>query len=145
MIWLQSCLKHSPSSKGVPSGLKFKQHYYSRQKQENTSTNLNTSNIAIKKSSTHPKMTAFHTIILFSEGAPLTPAGGSSCSLTQSDTHERRLMCPLLYTFLNCLQVSISLQVFMVSEDALDRSLRVSGVMTDGRLSRGLSSHQGPH
>lgn len=30
---------------------------------------------------THPKMTAFHTMMLFSEGAPLTPAGGSSCSL----------------------------------------------------------------
>lgn len=29
----------------------------------------------------YPKMTAFQTIILFSEGAPLTPAGGSSCSL----------------------------------------------------------------
>lgn len=27
-------------------------------------------------------MTAFHTMILFSDGAPLTPAGGSSCSLT---------------------------------------------------------------
>lgn len=26
-------------------------------------------------------MTAFHTMMLFSEGAPLTPAGGSSCSL----------------------------------------------------------------
>lgn len=26
-------------------------------------------------------MTAFHTMILFSDGAPLTPAGGSSCSL----------------------------------------------------------------
>lgn len=31
---------------------------------------------------TYPKMTAFHTMILFSDGAPLTPAGGSSCSLT---------------------------------------------------------------
>lgn len=30
---------------------------------------------------TYPKMTAFHTMILFSDGAPLTPAGGSSCSL----------------------------------------------------------------
>lgn len=30
---------------------------------------------------THPKMTAFQTIMLFSDGAPLTPAGGSSCNL----------------------------------------------------------------
>lgn len=29
----------------------------------------------------YPKMTAFQTIMLFSDGAPLTPAGGSSCSL----------------------------------------------------------------
>lgn len=29
-------------------------------------------------------MTAFHTMILFSDGAPLTPAGGSSCSLTDT-------------------------------------------------------------
>lgn len=29
----------------------------------------------------YPKMTAFHTMILFSDGAPLTPAGGSSCRL----------------------------------------------------------------
>lgn len=29
----------------------------------------------------YPNMTAFHTMILFSDGAPLTPAGGSSCSL----------------------------------------------------------------
>lgn len=30
---------------------------------------------------THPKMTAFQTMMLFSDGAPLTPAGGSSCNL----------------------------------------------------------------
>jgi len=30
---------------------------------------------------TYPKITAFHSIILLSVGAPLTPAGGSSCSL----------------------------------------------------------------
>lgn len=35
---------------------------------------------------THPKMTAFHTMMLFSEGAPLTPAGGSSCSLRGTGT-----------------------------------------------------------
>lgn len=29
-------------------------------------------------------MTAFQTIILFSDGAPLTPAGGSSCSLNEN-------------------------------------------------------------
>lgn len=29
-------------------------------------------------SSTYPNITAFHTMILFSDGAPLTPAGGSS-------------------------------------------------------------------
>ena len=27
-----------------------------------------------------PKMTAFHCIMLLSHGAPLTPAGGSSCN-----------------------------------------------------------------
>lgn len=32
-------------------------------------------------------MTAFHTIILFSDGAPLTPAGGSSCSLILEELH----------------------------------------------------------
>lgn len=31
--------------------------------------------------STYPNITAFHTMILFSDGAPLTPAGGSSWSL----------------------------------------------------------------
>ena len=30
---------------------------------------------------THPNMTAFHSIILLSVGAPLTPAGGSCCNL----------------------------------------------------------------
>ena len=30
---------------------------------------------------THPNMTEFHSIMLFSVGAPLTPAGGSSCNL----------------------------------------------------------------
>lgn len=34
-------------------------------------------------------MTAFHTIILFSDGAPLTPAGGSSCSL-YNDNNESK-------------------------------------------------------
>ena len=29
----------------------------------------------------YPNMTAFHIIILLSVGAPLTPAGGSSCNL----------------------------------------------------------------
>lgn len=33
----------------------------------------------------YPNMTAFHTMILFSDGAPLTPAGGSSCSLHDKD------------------------------------------------------------
>ena len=33
-----------------------------------------------------PKMTAFHCIMLLSHGAPLTPAGGSSCnSLLKGD------------------------------------------------------------
>ena len=31
-----------------------------------------------------PKMTAFHNMMLFSPGAPETPAGGSSCSLLKS-------------------------------------------------------------
>ena len=31
-----------------------------------------------------PNITAFHCIILFSPGAPLTPSGGSSCSLLKS-------------------------------------------------------------
>ena len=30
---------------------------------------------------TYPNMTAFHNIMLLSVGAPLTPAGGSSCNL----------------------------------------------------------------
>ena len=33
---------------------------------------------------TYPNITAFQTIILFSDGAPLTPAGGSSCNLDLS-------------------------------------------------------------
>lgn len=33
---------------------------------------------------TYPNMTAFQSIILFSVGAPLTPAGGSSCNLLRS-------------------------------------------------------------
>ena len=36
------------------------------------------------KSTSYPNMTAFHSIILFSVGAPLTPAGGSSCNLKKS-------------------------------------------------------------
>lgn len=35
-------------------------------------------------------MTAFHTIILFSDGAPLTPAGGSSCSLYNKNYERKR-------------------------------------------------------
>lgn len=35
---------------------------------------------------THPKMTAFQTIMLLSVGAPLTPAGGSSCNLQSLET-----------------------------------------------------------
>lgn len=35
-------------------------------------------------------MTAFHTMILFSDGAPLTPAGGSSCSLI--DTRKTQVI-----------------------------------------------------
>ncbi len=31
--------------------------------------------------SSHPNITAFHIMMLFSDGAPLTPAGGSSWSL----------------------------------------------------------------
>lgn len=37
--------------------------------------------LAMPGPQTHPKMTAFQTIMLFSDGAPLTPAGGSSCNL----------------------------------------------------------------
>lgn len=37
-----------------------------------------------------PKMTAFQTIMLFSDGAPLTPAGGSSCNLLKSLMRRRR-------------------------------------------------------
>lgn len=33
---------------------------------------------------TYPKMTAFHSIILLSTGAPLIPAGGSCCNLLKS-------------------------------------------------------------
>lgn len=33
---------------------------------------------------THPNITAFHSIILLSWGAPLIPAGGSCCSLLKS-------------------------------------------------------------
>lgn len=41
--------------------------------------------IAVKKvNGTNPKMTAFQTIMLFSDGAPLTPAGGSSWRLKTS-------------------------------------------------------------
>lgn len=36
----------------------------------------------------YPNMTAFHTMMLFSEGAPLTPAGGSSCSLDKEIKNE---------------------------------------------------------
>ena len=36
------------------------------------------------KSTSYPNMTAFYSIILFSVGAPLTPAGGSSCNLKKS-------------------------------------------------------------
>lgn len=39
-------------------------------------------------------MTAFHTMILFSDGAPLTPAGGSSCSLT--DTVKAQVILDIL-------------------------------------------------
>ena len=35
-------------------------------------------------------MTAFHNIMLFSPGAPLTPAGGSSCSLLKSRMRRLR-------------------------------------------------------
>lgn len=32
----------------------------------------------------YPKITAFHNNILFSVGAPLTPAGGSVCNLKEN-------------------------------------------------------------
>lgn len=38
----------------------------------------------------YPNMTAFHTMILFSDGAPLTPTGGSSCSLYNKK--ERKIL-----------------------------------------------------
>lgn len=44
--------------------------------------------------STYPKMTAFHTMMLFSDGAPLTPAGGSSCNLRAQGTLMRRTHYP---------------------------------------------------
>lgn len=34
-----------------------------------------------KSKRNYPNITAFHNMILFSVGAPLTPAGGSSCNL----------------------------------------------------------------
>lgn len=37
-------------------------------------------NFIVTKNS-YPNITAFHCIILFSDGAPLTPTGGSSCNL----------------------------------------------------------------
>lgn len=37
---------------------------------------------------THPKITAFQSIMLFSDGAPLTPVGGSSWSL--GETRKRK-------------------------------------------------------
>lgn len=45
------------------------------------------SSIMMLNNFTYPKMTAFQTMILFSDGAPLTPAGGSSCSLTHIATN----------------------------------------------------------
>lgn len=43
---------------------------------------------------THPKMTAFQTMMLFSDGAPLTPAGGSSCNLQGNNTGTSRYPAP---------------------------------------------------
>lgn len=37
------------------------------------------------KRATHPKITAFQSMILFSDGAPLTPVGGSSWSLHRTN------------------------------------------------------------
>ena len=40
----------------------------------------------MKKREGNPKMTAFHTMISSSQGAPLTPAGGSSWTLERGRT-----------------------------------------------------------
>lgn len=43
-----------------------------------------------KKIKTHPNITACHSMILLSVGAPETPAGGSSCSFLKSLNKRRR-------------------------------------------------------
>lgn len=53
---------------------------------EQENTNGNNMHQAVNQNTntkTHPNMTAFHIIMLFSVGAALTPAGGSCCSLKQ--------------------------------------------------------------
>lgn len=49
-----------------------------------------------------PKMTAFHTMMLFSDGAPLTPAGGSSCSLLKSLMRRRLAGVDICYRKPDC-------------------------------------------
>lgn len=39
----------------------------------------------------YPNITAFHCIILFSDGAPLTPTGGSSCNLEITNIEQQAL------------------------------------------------------
>lgn len=75
---------HLPSSKGVPSGLEEEKQSTALprwQPDSNPPAAERPPRPPPPSLSTHPKMTAFHTMMLFSEGAPLTPAGGSSCSL----------------------------------------------------------------
>jgi len=77
----QACPQpHSPSSKGVPSGLEEGRSRAERYPGQPSSDPPPPPGPP-PAPPTHPKMTAFHTMMLFSEGAPLTPAGGSSCSL----------------------------------------------------------------
>ena len=53
---------------------------------------------------THPNITAFHSMMLFSVGAPLTPAGGSCCNLA-TERHILRL------TPLVCLTIGFTARV----------------------------------
>lgn len=50
--------------------------------------------------SSYPKITAFQTIMLFSDGAPLTPAGGSSWSLWDKSHHKTIFQCVNLNWYL---------------------------------------------
>ena len=77
-----------PSSNGVPTGLKRAERERERVGSQQQSEGPKHQHPEVDHSQesreelgyrlTHPKITAFHSIILFSDGAPLTPVGGSS-------------------------------------------------------------------